>query len=200
MTARTIHLVDDDDALREALTERLEGTGLTVHAYDRAAAFLDVMDDVAPGEIVLSDVFMPGMTGLEMLDALSAAGSRAPVVFMTGFGDVPLAVDAMARGAVTFLEKPVTAAALDQALSAAFEAARAPVAAEGLSALSTRERDVLAAGSRREAVKETAAQMGVSPKTVENHRANLRAKLGVASFKEAVAIWLAATPEEQAGP
>lgn len=186
---KTVHLVDDDDALREALTERLQGTGLTVHAYDRAAKFLDAMDAVAPGEIVLSDVFMPGMTGLEMLDALSAAGSRAPVVFMTGFGDVPLAVDAMSKGAVSFLEKPVSAAALDQALAAAFEAASEPVAATGLEGLSERELAVLEAGARSEAVKVTAAAMGVSPKTVENHRANLRFKLSVATFKQAVALY-----------
>ena len=189
MTDRTVHLVDDDDALREAMTDRLEGTGLRVRAYDRAAAFLDAMDEVEPGEIVLSDVFMPGMTGLEMLDALAAAGSRAPVVFMTGFGDVPLAVDAMSRGAVSFLEKPVSAAALDQALAAAFEAASAPVAVTGLASLSERELAVLGAGARSEAVKVTASAMGVSPKTVENHRANLRFKLGVATFKQAVALY-----------
>ena len=195
MTNRTVHLVDDDDALREALTERLEGTGLTVRAYDRASAFLDAMDRVAPGEVVLSDVFMPGMTGLEMLDALSAAGSCAPVVFMTGFGDVPLAVDAMTRGAVTLLEKPVSAAALDQALGAAFEAAAAGVPVSGLDALSDRERAVLAGGARGDPVKLTAAAMGVSPKTVENHRANVRAKLGAASFKEAVETYRAARPD-----
>ena len=189
--SRTVHLVDDDDALRGALSDRLRGTGMTVRPYDRASAFLAVADAVGPGEVVLSDVFMPGMTGLEMLDALSAAGSRAPVVFMTGFGDVPLAVDAMSRGAVTFLEKPVTAAALDHALALAFAAADEPVAVTGLESLSERERDVLASGARGESVKEAGRALGCSPKTIENHRANLRAKLGAATFKEALALWQA---------
>ena len=134
---------------------------------------------------------MPGMTGLEMLDALSAAGSAAPVVFMTGFGDVPLAVDAMSRGAVTFLEKPVTAAALDAALSAAFAAADAEPAVSGLDSLSERERQVLEQAAAGHSVKQSGLNLGVSYKTVEAHRANLKAKLGAASFKEALDAWRA---------
>lgn len=191
MTARTIHLVDDDDALREALTERLEGTGLSVKAYARAPDFLAAMDEVGPRDVVLSDVFMPEMTGLEMLDALSAAGASAPVVFMTGFGDVPLAVDAMSRGAVTFLEKPVTAAALDGALAAAFAAADAEPAVSGMDSLSERERQVLEQAAAGHSVKQSGLNLGVSYKTVENHRANLKAKLGAASFKDALAAWRA---------
>ena len=196
MTDRIVHLVDDDDALREALTERLRGTGLMVRPYDRAAGFLAVMDEVGPGEVVLSDVFMPGMTGLEMLDHLAAAGSRAPVVFMTGFGDVPLAVDAMARGAVTFLEKPVTAGVLDQALAKAFALAEAPVPPAGFESLSERERDVLETGLRGLAIKDASRELGCSPKTVENHRANLRAKLGAGTFREAVEMWRARDRDE----
>jgi FixJ family two-component response regulator len=186
---RTVHLVDDDAGLREALVDRLRGTGLAVTAYASPAQVIEASAALRPPAVLLSDVFMPEMTGLEMLDRLRDAGVDVPVVFMTGFGDVPLAVDAMRRGAVTFLEKPVGAAALDKALAAAFEAAEATGPAAGLDALSDRERAVLGAAAEGTSVKRTAIALGISPKTVEHHRTRIKVKLGAGSFDEAAALW-----------
>lgn len=183
---RTVHLVDDDDALRQALSERLEGTGLKVSAHARPGTFLDAAPDLPSGHVVLSDIFMPEMTGLEMLDQMNAIGARQPVVFMTGFGDIPLAVEAMNRGAITFLEKPVTARALDDALKMAFEAVDADGIGARLETLSEREREVLEAGAAGTSVKQTGLDLGISYRTVEHHRVAVRQKLGVESFSQAV--------------
>ena len=187
--SRTIHLVDDDDALRGALADRLRGMGFVVADYAGPSGVLATR--LAPGDILLSDVFMPEMTGLEMLDRLAERGPVPPVVFMTGFGDVPLAVDAMRRGAVTFLEKPITSAALDAALAGAFEAADAQQLP--LDTLSERERDVLAAAAAGTSVKQTGLDLGISYKTVEQHRARIKTKLGVATLEEAVSALKAAS-------
>ena len=192
--SRTVHLVDDDAALRDALADRLRGTGLAVTVYGSPLAVLDAAEALAPPAVLLSDVFMPEMTGLEMLDRLREAGVSLPVVFMTGFGDVPLAVDAMRRGAVTFLEKPVTAGALDAALASAFAAGEEMARTPGLESLSQREREVVAAAADGVSVKQTGLDLGISYKTVEQHRARIKAKLGLASLDEVIALWRRANP------
>ena len=192
--SRTVHLVDDDASLRGALADRLRGTGLAVVPYETPLAVVAAAAALRPPAVLVSDVFMPEMTGLEMLDALREAGASLPVVFMTGFGDVPLAVDAMRRGAVTFLEKPITASALDAALASAFAAAEAMAQPTGLDALSEREREVVAAAAAGTSVKQTGLDLGISHKTVEQHRTRIKAKLGAASLHEVVELWRRANP------
>ena len=194
MASRTLHLVDDDASLRGALADRLRGTGLDVVVYPGPGAVIAAGRALAPPAVLLSDVFMPEMTGLEMLDRLREAGVSVPCVFMTGFGDVPLAVDAMRRGAVTFLEKPVTASALDAALDAAFALAEEGASALDLDALSERERDVLAAAAGGASVKQTGLELGISHKTVEQHRTRIKARLGVSDLNAAIALWRRANP------
>lgn len=183
---KTVHLIDDDASLRGALQERLLGTGLAVESYDRAEAFLQVAGFQPADHIVLSDIFMPGMTGLELLDAIRDEGSELPVVFMTGFGDIPLAVEAMRKGATTFLEKPVQPSALDEALERAFAVGRNEGFGAKIATLSKRELQVLKAGCADRSVKQTGLDLGISFRTVEHHRVAIRQKLDIDTFPEVV--------------
>ena len=104
-SAPTIFVVDDDDAVRDSLRDLIDSVGLDVATYPSAHAFLDVYDNARRGCLVL-DIRMPGMSGLELQERLNERGSSLPIVFITGHGDVPMAVEAMKRGAVDFIQKP----------------------------------------------------------------------------------------------
>jgi len=145
-----VHVIDDDDAMRDSLSFLLGSAGIAVRTYDTATAFLAVLAAVEGG-VVVTDMRMPGMSGIDLLQRLKEAGSVLPVIVITGHGDVPLAVEAMKLGAVDFLEKPfddevllasVAAAAARRRQGGSREAERQAIAAR-LETLSARERQVL---------------------------------------------------------
>lgn len=195
---RIVHLVDDDEAVRRSASLMLGRLRYAVKTYESGAALLDA-GELAPGCILL-DVRMPGMDGLEAQAALKARGVFLPVIIMTGHGDINLAVQAMKAGAVDFIEKPFKRPALLAALDEGFarieqagrERARAEEAARHLDALTPREREVLQGLACGRPNKTIAYDLGISPRTVEIHRANLMSKLGVASLSEALRLAFAA--------
>lgn len=187
----TVHVVDDDGAIRDALAWLLGSRGLTSRTWPSAEAFLSGHDPAAPGCLVL-DIRMDGMSGIELFDALAAAGSPLPVIFLTGHGDVPLAVAALKKGAFDFVEKPfndnllvdLVFEALRRDLAGRSEkAAEAGVAAR-LEALTAREREVMEGVLRGLPNKAIADELGLAMRTVEVHRARLFEKMGVRSAVE----------------
>jgi len=184
-----VHVVDDDVAVRDALRWLLEGEGLAVRAYASAEEFLTGMSNDRPACAVV-DLRMPGMSGLDLQETLARRRVRLPLIFVTAHGDVALAVTAMRRGAVDFVEKPFADAQLVDAVWRALgvHARRGGgedepgVVRARATGLSPRERDVLAAVVDGRSSKEIAAELGIATKTVEAHRARIMAKLGAPSL------------------
>lgn len=193
-----LHVIDDDEGLREALAFLLDVNGVKARFYESGDAFLAALP-VADG-CLLTDVRMPGLTGLELVRELKARGIDLPVIVMTGHGDIPLAVEAMKAGVVDFIEKPFSDDVLIAAIKAAFDRLKddvepdaARVAAEArLAQLSPRERDVLAGVVEGKLNKVIAYELEISPRTVEIYRANLMSKTGARNVAELMRIALAA--------
>jgi FixJ family two-component response regulator len=190
-TKPLIHIVDDDESMREALVELLQTTGFDAIGYASTGEFLLNSLPDQHGCILL-DVQMPGPSGLDLQAALLRKGVTLPIIFLTGHADVPSTVRAMKAGAVDFLEKPVNRGTLLEALRRALEAdtaRRNALAAENrhqarLDLLTTRERavfDLVIAGMLN---KQIAAELGVSLRTVKAHRAQMMQKLGVSTPAE----------------
>lgn len=196
---RTIYLVDDDEAVRRSVGFMLKTAGYAVKAYASGVEFLKEARELEPG-CVLLDVRMPEMDGLEVQQALRDRGVTLPVIVMTGHGDVTVAVQAMKAGAIDFIEKPFEKAVLLGAAEEAFvrigqadrSRARRDEAEIRLRALTARELDVLKGLVRGHPNKTIAYDLGISPRTVEIHRANLMGKLEVASLSDALRIAFAA--------
>ena len=196
---RTIHLVDDEESLRRSAGFLLRTAGFQVESYASGLAFLDRVAQAVPG-CVLLDVRMPRMDGLQVQAELNARGVRLPVIVLTGHGDVGTAVAAMKAGAVDFLEKPFERDALFGAIGTAFErlaSGAEATAAEResrarIAALTPREHEVLRGLVRGYPNKAMAHELGISPRTVEVHRANVMTKLGVRSLSDALRIAFAA--------
>ncbi|CAN5584021.1 response regulator FixJ [soil metagenome] len=196
---RMIHIVDDEEAIRRSAGFMLRTSGYAVTTFASGAAFLRDAKTVEPG-CVLLDVRMPDIDGLEVQRVLAERGVAMPIVVLTGHGDVSIAVRAMKAGAVDFIEKPFEKAVLLSAITAAFErlddasgrAARATDAAIAVAALTAREQDVLKGLAQGLPNKTIAFDLGISPRTVEVHRANLMTKLHVNSLSEALRIAFAA--------
>ena len=196
---RVVHIVDDEDAVRRSASFMLRKSGFTVAAWSSGVDFLKDAK-TAPMGCVLLDVRMPEMDGLEVQQELAGNGIAMPVVVLTGHGDVSIAVRAMKAGAVDFIEKPFEKSTLLAAIGTAFErladaegrTARAADAAALIAGLSSREQDVLKGLADGQPNKAIAANLGISPRTVEVHRANLMAKLGVRSLSEVLRIAFAA--------
>jgi two-component system response regulator FixJ len=193
-TKAMLYLVDDNDGFRDSTAWLLETAGYEVQAYASGPAFLDALSAAQPaGEACLvSDMRMPEMSGLQLQEELIKRGSRLPVVFVTAHGDVPLAVEAMRKGASNFLEKPFSDEALTDAVEMALAHARNNGGAEAelLAKLSPRERQVLDLVVASKPNKIIADILGISIKTVELHRANMMHKLGVRSLPDLMKVAL----------
>lgn len=198
-TETLVYLVDDEETIRRSTSFMLKSSGLSVTSFETGIAFLKVAKSLEPGCILL-DIRMPGMDGLEVQAELAAQGVTMPIIFMTGHGDITTAVRAMKAGAVDFLEKPfeksVLLAALERAAArieqSDLRAIRAAEAVARLNVLTPREREVLDGLIDGLPNKTIAYDLGISPRTVEIHRANLMTKLGVKSLSEALRIAFAA--------
>jgi two-component system response regulator FixJ len=194
-----VHLIDDDEGVRRALTYLLGASGLAVKVYESASAFLEKCEDFQSG-CVVSDVRMPGIDGVELLRQLQQKRARMPVVIMTGHADVPLAVAAMKGGAVDFIEKPFPDDVLLAAIQSAFErdrnmgrpAAEVAQIQTRLGSLTVREKEVLDGLLAGFPNKTIAYDLGLSPRTVEVHRANVMTKMVASSLPELVRMVLAA--------
>ena len=196
---RVVHLVDDDAAIRRSAGFMLKTSGYQVRSYESGVELLKGHGDLIEGCILL-DIRMPGLDGLEVQQALRDKGVTLPVIIMTGHGDVGLAVRAMKAGAIDFIEKPFEKAtllgAIEQGLNRLRDAetgrALARDAGVRLQGLTSREREVLDGLAKGLPNKTIAYDLGISPRTVEIHRANLMTKLGVRSLSEALRIAFAA--------
>lgn len=190
-----VHVVDDEDAVRRSAAFMLKTSGYDAETWPSGVHFLKEARHAAKG-CVLLDVRMPEMDGLEVQQALKDRGLEFPVVILTGHGDVSIAVRAMKAGAVDFIEKPFEKATLLAAIDAAFErlrhagreASRAEGAKVRIASLTARERDVLAGLAEGLPNKTIAYDLGISPRTVEIHRANLMTKLDARSLSVALRI------------
>jgi two-component system, LuxR family, response regulator FixJ len=189
----TIFVVDDDEGVRNSLRFLLKSVGLTTRTLASAREFLDIYQPSHPGCLVL-DVRMPGMSGLELQEQLNLRGATIPVIFITGHGDVPIAVEAMQHGAFDFLQKPFRDQDLIDRIQRALErdvrnrtalAQRETIRAR-LESLTPREQEVLALMTRGKPNKVMAAELGLSPRTVEIHRARIMEKSGAASLAQLV--------------
>ena len=196
---KLVHIVDDEDAIRRSASFMLKTSGYAVETWPSGAAFLKEIRHVPEG-CVLLDVRMPEMDGLEVQQALLDRGVTMPVIVLTGHADVSIAVRAMKAGAVDFLEKPFEKAVLLAAIETAFArlasadgvVARAAEADIILAVLTPREREVLEGLAQGLPNKTIAYDLGISPRTVEVHRANLMAKLDVRSLSDALRLAFAA--------
>jgi len=188
-----VFVVDDDDAVRGSLRLLLKSVGLAAQPYGSAQEFLQHYTPDQPGCLVL-DVRMPGMSGLELQQQLNVRGAVLPVIFITGHGDVPMAVEAMQHGAFDFLQKPFRDQDLIDRIQRALEKDRGyrqelrkrEQIRERRDSLTPREQEVLELVTSGKANKVMAADLGVSQRTVEIHRARVMEKMGAASLAQLV--------------
>ena len=193
MTEQRVYIIDDDEAMRDSLAWLLESQGLRVAAYAAAEDFLAACGEGMAGCIVL-DVRMPGMSALELYEKLAARRCALPVVFITGHGDVPMAVSALKKGAVDFIEKPfndkellaVSGQCLERERATRAQRRREDEGARRLAGLTEREREVMALILAGKLNKQIADVLNISIKTVEVHRARIMDKMAVRSVAELV--------------
>jgi FixJ family two-component response regulator len=207
MTAQspTVFIVDDDAAVRDSLRVLAKSVGLAATVHVSAQEFLASYDPQQPGCLIL-DVRMPGMSGLELQQQLNLRGAVIPVIFITGHGDVPMAVEALQHGAFDFLQKPFRDQGLIDRIQRALHKDRESRAALGersrirerLESLTPREREVLALVTSGKANKVMAADLGLSQRTVEIHRARVMEKMRASSVAQLVRMVL--DLEESAAP
>lgn len=202
-----VHIVDDDPSLRNSLRFLLTNSGRRTMTYERGEDLLALLDTLEPGPVLL-DVHLAGIDGLEVQRELARRGGHLPVVIITGHGDIAMAVRAMKAGAVDFLTKPFAREDLLAVLEQADERLASQRAGEDLRGaasgrlelLTPREYDVLNELARGLPNKTIGSDLGISPRTVESHRANIMRKLDVRTFPDALRIAFAAgLPFENAG-
>ena len=197
VTPPTVFIVDDDEAVRGSLRMLIRSVGLQARACGSAREFLDGYDADQPGCLLL-DVRMPGMSGLELQQALNHRGATIPVVFITGHGDVPMAVEAMQHGAFDFLQKPFRDQDLLDRIQRALARDRENRAQllqkdqirTRLESLTPREKEVLALMTRGRPNKLMAADLGLSQRTIEIHRARVMEKMQASSLAQLVRMTL----------
>lgn len=195
MSTPTVYIVDDDPAVCRSTAMMLQAHGMESKSYPSGDDFLRGFDAAAPG-CVLLDLRMPGMTGEELLRTLRQGGVQIPVVIVTGHGDVPAAVRTMRLGLVDFLQKPVNhdmliatvREALNQDARRRVDEAGRREEQERINRLTPRERELMGFLAKGQTSKEIAAALGVSVKTVDNHRAHLLSKLSASNVAELAAI------------
>jgi two-component system response regulator FixJ len=202
-----VHVIDDDEAIRESLAFLLGTVGLDVRTYDSATVFLSALPGIGAGCIV-TDVRMPDISGLDLLRRLRELGVRMPVIVITGHGDVQLAVEAMKIGARDFIEKPfdddvllgAVRSALNEGERLALQQANQSALLERFSSLTNRERDVLHGLVAGKPNKIVAYDLGISPRTVEIYRANVMTKMNAGSLSDLVRMALLAGVLESSSP
>ena len=202
-TADTVvHIVDDEEAVRNSLAFLLSSAGFAVRVHESATAFLAVAAGIHNGCLV-TDLRMPDMDGVELLRRLSAAEAMLPAIVVTGHGDVHMAVEAMKAGALDFIEKPFSDEVMIASITRAVEQAASRVSEESgreqtrsrLLSLSERERQVLKGVVAGQPNKTIAAELGISPRTVEVYRASLMGKMQAKSLAELVRMVLDLGPD-----
>lgn len=194
-----VYIVDDEDDVRDALLELLDSVGIKATSFSSADQFMAEFNPKMAGCLVL-DIRMPGMSGLELQKQLYEMDSTLPIIFITGHADVPMAIEAMKRGAVEFIQKPFREQALLDSINTAMENARQSLthniekkqALERLNSLTEREREALVLISDGHPNKVIADKMGISQRTVENHRANLLEKMKAKSIAALIKLSLLA--------
>ena len=190
-----IHIVDDEEAVRSSLAVMLQVAGYAVRAWADGASFLRAASHIEAG-CVLLDIRMPEMDGLEVQRAMQEHGITWPIVVLTGHGDISTAVTAMKGGAIDFLEKPLAKSALITAIETALQSfegtdaarRRAALASQRIARLTAREQEVLRGLANGLPNRNIAHELAISPRTVEIHRANLMAKLGVRTLSDALRL------------
>lgn len=180
---RVVYVVDDDDAVRNAVSLLVRTADLQVETFSSAAAFLQ-RADFERRCCVLLDIRMPGMTGADLHEELRGRGVRAPVIFITGHGDIPMAVEAMRKGAYDFIEKPFDDDHLLGQVLGALEDCDEEPEKPPLAVLSVRQRAVLERVLEGKPNRQIAEELSISLKTVEFHRARIMQKLGVRTAAE----------------
>lgn len=199
MRSGPVHVIDDDESVRDSIAFLLEGVDLTVLTYPSATTFID-QRPWGLGGCIVTDIRMPDVTGIELLRILKEKGVTLPVIVITGHGDVPLAVEAMKCGASDFLEKPFDDDTLIEAIHNALNQMPAPGqgSAEAIAireralTLTSREREVLECLVAGQPNKSIALTLGISPRTVEVHRAHVMAKMQAASLSHLIRLALLA--------
>jgi two-component system, LuxR family, response regulator FixJ len=194
-----VYVIDDDEAVRQALAFQMGSAGIDVRTYESATAFLKVVPTVQTG-CIITDVRMPDLSGIDLLRRLRELKVTAPVIVITAHGDIPLAVEAMRMGAVDFLEKPFddevllasVRSALDRGTRDQQRQAERSSIERRLAVLSKRERDVLEGLVAGRANKQIAYDLGISARTIENYRANLMIKMQAATLSDLVRMALTA--------
>ena len=207
----TVHVVDDDESIRSALSRLFRSTGHSVKTFESAQAYLEKASPDEPGCVVL-DIRMPGMDGLTLQERMSDQGFDAPIVFVSAHGDIPASVRAMKHGAVDFLEKPFEAdvllGAVDRAMAIDAELRERHSAnarfQRGLEELTSREYEVMTHVIAGRLNKVIARELDVSEKTVKVHRGRVMKKMEARSLAELVRMAeragvLAATPDDSSG-
>jgi two-component system response regulator FixJ len=193
----TVHVIDDDAAVRDSLAFLLSSAGIPAETHESAAAFLD-RHGGADVDCIVTDIRMPEISGLDLLRRVKKLNPELPVILITGHGDVPLAVEAMKLGAADFIEKPFDDEALLAAIGAALDRSRQREREDArlnelrtrLDSLSAREREVLDGLVAGHPNKTIAYDLGISPRTVEVYRANVMTKMQAATLSELVRMAL----------
>lgn len=205
-TSKTVFVVDDDDAVRDSLAMLISSVGLAVETFESAAEFLAVYVPSRPGCVVL-DIRMPGLSGLDLQQRLKAMGATLPIIFISGHGDVPMAVRAMRRGAVDFLLKPFNDQELLDRIHHALELEKDRRREKNLRRnveqrmvlLTPREKEVMGRVIEGETNKVIASRLGLSRRTVEIHRARVMEKMQATSLAQLVWMVLATSEEPPEG-
>ena len=192
-----VYVIDDDEAVRDSMSMLLDSVDLSYRCFETADDFFSYHDNTQRGCLVL-DIRMPGMSGLQLQQRLSAIGSTLPIIFITGHGDVPMAVEAMRQGALDFLRKPVNEADFLDRIRLAFDQesgswqlkAGREQARQRVTTLTAREQEVFQLVAAGVANKAIAGDLGISERTVEVHRAQVMKKLGAKTLAQLVRIHL----------